>query len=340
MAKRKRLTPANPDYLGDTPRPDLAAPLGPARGLRPPIADIASDAAATAALRDVSEAMSEARQSGRMVAQIPLDQIQLDHLVRDRIAVNDAEMEALVTSIRTRGQQTPIEVVELGPGRFGLISGWRRCQALHTLANAGEGPAHALALLRRPDAASDAYLAMVEENEIRVGLSYYERARIALKAVEQGVFADRKQALKTLFQSASRAKRSKIGSFFAIVDALDSTLGHPHVIGERLGLQLSKKLETEPDFAPSIVAALRAHPGLSPEAEQALLSKALAVPASSAETVSDKVQTAQGSESAAREVAPGVMVRVHRKTGAMEIWGPGLTPDLRAGLMDWLRRRG
>jgi hypothetical protein len=34
----------------------------------------------------------------------------------------------------------------------------------------------------------EAYLAMVEENEIRVGLSFYERARIVARAAEAGVF--------------------------------------------------------------------------------------------------------------------------------------------------------
>ena len=50
---------------------------------------------------------------------------------------------------------------------------------------------------------------MVEENEIRVGLSYYERARIVAKAVAQGVFETEKQALQRLFHTASRPKRSK-----------------------------------------------------------------------------------------------------------------------------------
>ena len=45
----------------------------------------------------------------------------------------------------------------------------------------------------------DAYVAMVEENEIRVGLSFYERARIAAKSVEAGVYPDDRAALRALF---------------------------------------------------------------------------------------------------------------------------------------------
>ena len=65
---------------------------------------------------------------------------------------------------------------------------------------------------------------MIEENEIRLGLSYFERARIVVKLVEQGVFGTGRAALQTLFRSASRAKRSKIGSFLPVVRRLEDVL--------------------------------------------------------------------------------------------------------------------
>ena len=105
------------------------------------------------------------------------------------------------------------------------------------------GTRQVLALLRHPSEASEAYLAMVEENEIRVGLSYFERARIATKATDQGVYDSDKAALLSLFAAASRAKRSKIRSFLSVVRQLDGVLRFPQALGERLGLQLSKKLE-------------------------------------------------------------------------------------------------
>ena len=158
-----------------------------------------------------------------MVLELPLDAIEASYLVRDRLVMDADEMEALKASLVARGQQTPIDVADLGDGRFGLISGFRRLTALQDLAKTG-GTETVLALLRRPDEASDTYLAMVEENEIRVGLSYYERARIGLKAVEQGVFPDTKKALLSLFHAASRAKRSKIRSFLNVVAALDGAV--------------------------------------------------------------------------------------------------------------------
>ena len=161
-------------------------------------------------------------------------------------------------------------MVDLGGGRYGLISGWRRLSRLARLhAETGEARfGHVQALLRRPDGASDAYLAMVEENEIRAGLSHYERARIAALAAEQGVFSSPQDALRHLFANASRAKRSKIGSFMVLHRELGDVLAFPAAIPERLGLALAQALEgvieedavIEPDTppAPGFAAKLRA----------------------------------------------------------------------------------
>jgi len=98
-----------------------------------------------------------------------------------------AEMEALKTSLSAHGQRTPIEVEDLGQEpdgshRFGLISGWRRLTALKALyAETGEDRfGRVLALLRKPHDRADAYISMVEENEIRAGLSYYDGSMPAL----------------------------------------------------------------------------------------------------------------------------------------------------------------
>ncbi|MCP4212351.1 MAG: ParB N-terminal domain-containing protein, partial [Halieaceae bacterium] len=126
MAKRKRLTPANPVFLGSeasVPRQMHSAP----------IADVAGEASTRAALDEVSETLTRARSEGRLVIPVSLDQIDHDYLVRDRVAVDDEEMEVLINSLRARGQQAPIEVAPLEAGRFGLISGWRRCTALKRL---------------------------------------------------------------------------------------------------------------------------------------------------------------------------------------------------------------
>ena len=108
---------------------------------------------------------------------------------------------------------------------YGLISGWRRLAALKALhAETGEARfATVQALVRRPETAADAYVNMVEENEIRLGLSHYERARVAALATERGIFESEKKALLALFATASRAKRSRIRAFLDIYHALDGT---------------------------------------------------------------------------------------------------------------------
>lgn len=264
MAKRKRLTPAQPGFLetkslGGDPGPGLTpgfaaqpappAPAPPAPSA-PPIAQVARDSAASAALAEVAAELESARAEGRLIQALPLDAIRRDHLVRDRLIVDPDEMIVLKDSLRSRGQQTPIEVVALEDGRYGLISGWRRLTALSELhAATGEDRfATVQAILRTPETAEAAYTAMVEENEIRVALSPYERARIVAKSVEQGVFPSTKLALQTLFAAASRAKRSKIGSFLPVVAALDGVLQFPAGLTERLGLRLSKLLEEDPDL--------------------------------------------------------------------------------------------
>ncbi len=277
MAKRKRLTPARPDFqpaeaLGAAPETKSMFP--PVQSA-PPIAQVAGDTALQAAVDDLSAEIRAARAEGRLVQQVPLAAIEEAHLVRDRIAVDGEEMSALVESIRARSQQTPIEVVKLAEGRFGLISGWRRLTALKALhAETGEERfATVQALLRRPESASEAYLAMVEENEIRVGLSYYERARIAARAAEQGVYPDEASALRGLFASVSRAKRSKIGSFITIYHAIDDSLNFAAAIPERLGLALSKALKEDPELGRKIAQALTSTPPQTPEAETALLTR-------------------------------------------------------------------
>lgn len=327
MAKRKRLTPANPDFLGTAPETKSMAPMG---GMRAPIADVAAQASATAALEELSREMQAARAAGRMITPLPLSDIRLDHLVRDRIAPTgdaDEDMAALMASLRDRGQQAPIEVVALAEGGYGLISGWRRCTALLALHAQGVGDGTVLAIERRPDDASDAYLAMVEENEIRLGLSYFERARIALKAVEQGVFETEKQALLNLFRTASRAKRSKIRSFLAVVRALDGVLAFPHAMGERLGLQLSAALERDSGLAQRLRTTLTQAAAQDAQAELTVLTDALAAPA---------VKSAP--TSVTRDIRKGLSVKVHKTGNRLELSGPALTPDLRARLLLWLEK--
>ena len=338
MAKRKRLSPARQDYLGDddhAPESKSLYPMGIARHA-PPIAQVAGDSSLKAAVEELAGEIRMARDEGRLVQALPIEAVDEGHLVRDRISTDDTEMVALIASLRARGQQTPIEVVALGNEHYGLISGWRRLAALKALhAETGEPRFRSvLALLRRPESASDAYLAMVEENEIRVGLSYYERARIAARAAEQGVYSDETTALRGLFPTASRAKRSKIGSFRVLYHALDDVLRFPSSIPERLGLSLAKVLKDDPKAARRITAALQAADVRTAEEEATILVQAARSPARE-KTLSARAETDAGWKETIgnfRLSGTGVGDRVL-------ITGPGLTPAFQDRLRAWLREQ-
>lgn len=302
----------------------LEVPTPPAGGLEvksltqrtpPPVAQVAGDAAALAAADDALVAIETARHEGRLAIRVPLGAIAVDHLVRDRIGVADEDMDALRTSLRAHGQRTPIEVVETGQGTYGLISGWRRLAALTALHDeTGEDRfAHALAVIRTPDDAGDAYVAMVEENEIRVGLSYYERARIAALAADRGAFGSAAAAVDALFASGSRAKRSKIRSFLTIHDSLGDALHFPAHLPERLGLRLAAAIK---DGQGAVLRAALTPPASNPEAEARALGEALS--------------PAKPAPATPSELVPGVRFETRGKPGhqSLTLSGPGLDAAL------------
>ncbi len=190
-----------------------------------------------------------------------------------------------------------------------------------------------LALQRNPAQASEAYLAMVEENEIRVGLSYYERARIAAKAVDQGVFETEQQALRHLYHAASRAKRSKIGSFLSIVHALDGALRFPEALPERAGLKLARALENDSKLAARLRGKLtRAVPDTA-EAEQACLLAALE--AGQIKGKGPSPAPARAASASKEALGQGLWLR-ENTDGSLTLGGAALTTEARARLRRWL----
>ncbi len=346
MAKRKRLALGPLDVARsdansantytDTHGPNLRLGLAGAA----PIAQVAGHAAAHAALAEMSNSMDRARAEGRLVLQLSLKQIDTDHLMRDRIDLDEEDLAPLIASLKAHGQRTPIEVVELPEGRFGLISGWRRVQALTRLhSQTGQIEfSQVQALLRRPETAQEAYIAMVEENEIRLGLSYYERARIAARSVDAGVFETEKQALQKLFETASRARRSKIGSFLSIYRALDGYLQFPASIPERLGLALATTLTARPDEINALVKALAEYPAPSVTEEHRRIAAFISNKSQAALRQKGTVTT---DLSPRREIVPGVFLQMSTVSGlpVMSLSGPMVDEALCADLENWLTKR-
>lgn len=267
MAKRKRLdlqkTPSSSDL-------ETKSALSSPPRARMPIAEVAGETAGRAALEEVARAMTEAEAEGRVVKRLALADLDMFHLSRDRMVFDEDEMDALVASLAERGQQTPIEVLRLSGGKFGLISGLRRIEALRKL-----GHDSVLAFVRAPDSSRAQYRAMIEENEIRADLSFYERANIARVAVVQEVYPDIRSAIAGLFTHASPSKRSKIANFVTICEKLGDALSFPTAIPEKLGLALAKAIEADSKLGSRISKALRsAQPGDS-AAERVVLERAL-----------------------------------------------------------------
>jgi len=400
MAKRKRLTPAQPDHFNTMARapqtkspetksmsgPDFAAPApGPTPVSRvavpvpgpisapvpPPIAQVAGEAATRAALAEVSGVLGDARSQGRLIEALPLAAIKARHLVRDRLLQDDEDMEALVASLRARGQQTPIEVMTLAEAKagpaYGLISGWRRLDALRSLYHeTGEDRfATVKALVITPDSVQAAYVAMVEENEIRASLSLYEKARIALRATHEGVFPTPRYAVLGLFGATARAKRSKIGTFVTVgakrskigtfvtvVEALEGVLMYPTAISEKLGLDLARALAADATLAKKITKRLTHESPQSAADELAILSQeSTGKRAASAEKRPEKDSVSESkpvlapvpdpapdlTPLAPGEVVPGLRLRFDRaRHPRIELSGARVNETLYHALKDWL----
>lgn len=322
MAKRKRLSAAGM-VAGDEVTP---APLPVA-----PVARIVAEAATQAALDDLAAELRRARDSGRMIMDLPLSSIEAAHLQRDRMHMDAEEMAALKASIRNRGQQMPIEVISLADRRYGLISGARRLAALTALhGETGEERfATVKALLRPFDTAPEAYLAMVEENEIRTDLSFYERGRLAHEAARLGVFDSPAASVKMLFQHAPAPKRSKILSFVALHDALGEVLRFPEAIPEKLGLAIVKAIGESPELVQRIQDCLQAADPEDALSERMVLEAALQErPKSTRKTLHSQQSSDMGA---------GVLMKA--RPGKIELTGRGVTEELLQELANWLQLR-
>jgi len=264
MARRRRLDAPSAEEMAKIAEGFAAEPATGKRptglGMNvPPIAQVAGEAAAQSAT-EVTEARikaakfegdarryQDASAAGLLAINLPLDSIETEHLSRDRLVADDEEMAELRYSILAHGMRMPIEVLELDgeEGRYGLISGWRRLTAVRALSLETGKPefGQIAAMVRTPKDASDAYVSMVEENEIRADLSQYERGRIAVIATGQGAFRDVEGAVDALFVAGSKAKRSKIRSFAMIFAELGDLLRFPTEMSERAGLRLAGALK-------------------------------------------------------------------------------------------------
>ncbi|QIE42997.1 ParB/RepB/Spo0J family partition protein [Meridianimarinicoccus aquatilis] len=287
MARRTKLTAPSAEELKSLEDGFAAKPSMSASGMMPPIAQVAAEAASLTptetthmraeAARDKRDAerLRQAEAEGLILLEIPTADIIADELSRDRLVMDPEAMGELKASISLNGLRLPLEVFEIvDPGdgpRYGLLSGFRRLAALRALeaetANAAYG--RVKVILRHPGNVGAAFLAMVEENEIRADLTPYERGRVGVLSVQQGAFETVEQAVNGLFHAASKAKRSKIRSFALVHEELGDMLSFPEHLSERAGLRLASALRA--GLAGRLREALATGQGVDPVEEWALL---------------------------------------------------------------------
>ncbi|MFC3168856.1 ParB/RepB/Spo0J family partition protein [Paracoccus fontiphilus] len=260
MVKRRRLeTPSNEDlsrieeeFRRETSgRPSIGPGIAPVAQVAAETASAATAESAesrVARARDQADAerLRQAEGQGLLIAELPIDQIDEGAMIRDRMVMGEDEMQELRLSIAANGLRLPIEVFKLeGQGqRYGLLSGYRRLAAVRGLREltGSDSYARIRALVRPRSEADAAFVAMVEENEVREELSHFERGRIAVIAAKQGAFANVEDAVNRLYATGSKAKRSKVRSFALIFEELGDMLRFPEALTEKRGLRLSAAL--------------------------------------------------------------------------------------------------
>ena len=233
-----------------------------------------------AAIRAENDALAHEfvrlKKLGLVTDRIPVAEVRVTKLVRDRTQRRDPDVTDLVASLKVVGLSNPIRVEKLPEGGYELVEGWRRLTAFRALlAETGEDRWATIPASFVPpgETVEGLYRRMVDENLVRKEISWSEMARLARAYVEDGVGGcdDLDQAVNLLFASTNPQKRSYIRRFAYLLTRLEKHLEHPEAIPRALGLSLAQRLETEPGLVAGIVQALQAVPRRSAEAEVAIL---------------------------------------------------------------------
>jgi ParB family transcriptional regulator, chromosome partitioning protein len=212
------------------------------------------------------------------VQPIPTAAIAEDALNRDRTAADPQALEELRNSILATGVRMPIEVFPLadpdGPRRYGLISGFRRLAAVRALAAIGlAGHDTIPAFVRAPATLVAAMTAMVEENAIRADVSPWEQARLAVTAVDRGLFDTVDAAIATLYANLGRDKRKRLRAIAHLAVEVEG-LAAPESLSLRRLLELAAAVAR--GYGPLIQHALTESRARTPDEQWRLLQPILA----------------------------------------------------------------
>lgn len=265
---------------------DPPAPLEPQR--RGPMATAITEtgeasrqrAEVEAAIRAENDALAHEfvrlKKLGLITDMIPVDEVRVSKLVRDRSQRHDPDVADLMASLRAVGLSNPIRVESLPDGGYELVEGWRRLSAFRALLTETGDDRWAripASFVPAGETVEGLYRRMVDENLVRKDISWAEMARLARAYVEDGVGGceDLDQAVNHLFASTNPQKRSYIRRFASLLTRLEKHLEHPEAIPRALGLSLAQRLEQDPGLVARIVHALQAVPKRDAEVEVAIL---------------------------------------------------------------------
>jgi ParB family chromosome partitioning protein len=282
MSKKRRM------FDIDLPEDDVPPPAPSEPQRRGPMATAITEtgeasrqrAEVEAAIRAENDALAHEfvrlKKLGLVTDMIPVSEVRVSKLVRDRTQRHDPEVDDLKASLRVVGLSNPIRVEKLPDGGYELVEGWRRLTAFRALlAETGEDRWALIPASFVPpgETVEGLYRRMVDENLVRKEISWAEMARLARAYVEDGVGGceDLDQAVNHLFASTNPQKRSYIRRFASLLARLEKHLEHPEAIPRALGLSLAQRLEQEPQSIGRLVQALQAAPKRGPDEEVAIL---------------------------------------------------------------------
>ncbi len=210
------------------------------------------------------------------IQHVPTAEIDDTALPRDRSVIDPAALDELAASILTRGLRLPVELYATETG-YALVSGYRRLMAVRRLeARHGDRFATIPALVRPAESLIDGFARVVEENDIRQGLTPWDRGRTLIVARDSGA-GTLDAAMAKLYPHADRRKRSRLRILAEVVDAMDGWLETPELWSENRLLRLGAVLRAGWDKL--LYAALdEAAEGAEWEAMLPLIEEAEALP--------------------------------------------------------------
>lgn len=267
--------------------------------------------------------------------QIPLAAIDESALPRDRGALDPEALAELRHSIARDGLRQPIEVFETTPGRYALISGYRRLAALRALdAASGRFPTIP-AFVRSPASLPEAVAAMVAENDLRAEIAPWDKGRIAVAARNAGLFPTLDAAIDALYPTAHGARRTRLRALAALAEDLDGLFAAPETLSQRQCLRLATACRA--GFADLIRTALEESLAATPEAQWTLLQPILL---EADQSLHDETPYRPGRPRRLLRPRPGLTIR---RELAPEGWtlrftGPEATGMLMETVMDEVER--